>query len=40
MSWLCFVCDEIVYDHVYPWGDVYCCASCHAELTDVRWEEE
>ncbi len=40
MSWVCFVCDEIFYDEAYPWGDVFCCASCHNELTDVRESEE
>ena len=40
MSWVCFVCDEIFYDEVYPWGDVFCCLSCHVELMDVRLSEE
>ena len=40
MSWICFVCDEIFYDEAYPWGDVFCCASCHNDLTDVRESEE
>ncbi len=39
MSWICFVCDEIVYDMVYLWGDVHCCESCINELLDVREEE-
>jgi len=39
MSWICFVCDEIFYDEAYPWGDVFCCASCHAELEGVREED-
>ncbi len=40
MSWVCFCCDEIVYDDVYPWGDVYVCHVCHHDFLDVRKEEE
>ncbi len=33
------MCDEIVYDEVWPWGDSSLCNSCYRELTDVRLEE-
>ena len=42
MSWICFMCDEICYDEVWPWGDATLCNECYLELTDVRldeWEE-
>lgn len=39
MSWICFMCDEIVYDEVHPWGDSSLCDECYCELTDVRLEE-
>lgn len=42
MSWICFCCDEICYDEVWPWGDATLCNECYLELTDVRldeWEE-
>ena len=39
MSWICFMCDEIVYDEVWPWGDASLCDECYRELTDVRLEE-
>lgn len=40
MSWICFMCDEIHYDEVWPWGDSTLCDKCYHELTDVRMEEE
>ena len=39
MSWICMMCDEIVYDCVWPWGNSTVCNECYNELTDVRSDE-
>ena len=39
MSWVCMMCDEIVYDCAWPWGNATVCNECYNELTDVRLDE-
>lgn len=39
MSWICMMCDEIVYDCAWPWGNSVVCNECYNELTDVRLDE-
>jgi len=38
MSWICFVCDEIVYDEVWPFGDQVACDKCYFEFIDILEE--
>ena len=34
MSWICFSCDEIVYDEAWPHGDKTLCDDCYWDMRE------
>jgi hypothetical protein len=36
VSWICFCCDEIVYDEAWPHGDKTLCDDCYWDMREAE----